>query len=86
MNAVYLTTSGDTTTHLPLPIEVEGYGCGIIELIGKVQNGFGHPLYLCCDICEESTVGNINIPVLRYLNRNLRNRIINKPIDHVIWL
>ena len=81
---IVLTTSGDTTTHLPLPIEVEGYGFGIIELIGKVQNGFGHPLYLCCDICEESTVGNIKIPVLRYLNRNFRNGIINKPIDHVI--
>ena len=59
MNAVYLTRSGDTATHLPLPIEVEGYGCGVSEVIGKVQNGFGHPLYLCRDICEESTVENI---------------------------
>ena len=43
MNAVYLTTSGDTTTHLPLSIEVEGYSCGVIELIGKVQNGSWSP-------------------------------------------
>ena len=65
MNAVHLTTLGDTITHLPLPIEVEGYGCGIIELMGKVQNGFGHPLYSYCDICEESTVGNIKIPCFK---------------------
>ena len=55
-------------------------------MTGKVQNGFNHPLYLCCDICEESTVGNSKIPVLRYLNRNSWNGIINKSIDHVIWL
>ena len=47
---------------------------------------FNHPLYLCCNICEESTVGNIKIPVLRYLNINLQNEIINKSTDHVIWL
>ena len=70
MNAVYLTTDGDTTTILPIPLEVESNGCGVIEMTGKVQNGFNHPLYLCCDTCEESTVGNIKIPVLRFINRN----------------
>ena len=70
MNAVYLTTDGDTTTILPIHLEVESYGCGVTEITGKVQNGFNYPLYLCCDICEESTVGNIKIPVLRFINRN----------------
>ena len=36
MHAVYLTTNGDTTTVLSTPLEVQGYGCGIIELDGKV--------------------------------------------------
>ena len=36
MHAVYLTTDGDTTTFLSTPLEVQGYGCGIIELDGKV--------------------------------------------------
>ena len=36
MHAVYLTTNGDTTTFLSTPLEVQGYGCGIIELDGKV--------------------------------------------------
>ena len=36
MHTVYLTTNGDTTTFLSTPLEVQGYGCGIIELDGKV--------------------------------------------------
>ena len=40
MNAVYLSTTVDTATILPLPLELEGYGCGLIELTGKEQNGF----------------------------------------------
>ena len=85
MNAVYLTTNGDTTTELPIPLEAEGYGCGIIEMTGRVKNGFRENLYLCCDICEESYVKEIRLPVLRYINRN-SNGMINKGIDHVIWL
>ena len=85
MNAVYLFTDGDRTTDLPIPLEVEGYGCGVIEMTGKIKNGFKDNLYLCCDICEESYVNNIRLPVLRYLNRN-SNGLINKGIDHVIWL
>ena len=71
MNAVYLKTDGDTVTDLPLPLEVEGYGCGVVEMFGKINSTSSHHLYLCCDICEESTVGNIRMPVLRFLNRNL---------------
>ena len=85
MNAVYLFTDGDRTTDLPIPLEVEGYGCGVIEMTGKIKNGFKDNLYLCCNICEESYVNNIRLPVLRYLNRN-SNGLINKGIDHVIWL
>ena len=36
MHAVYLTTGGDTTAFLSTPLQVQGYGCGIIELDGKV--------------------------------------------------
>ena len=85
MKAIYLTTDGDTTTELPVPLEIEGYGCGVIEMSGKVRTGFTDNLYLCCDICEESYVNNIKMPVLRYISRN-RNGLVNKPIDHVIWL
>ena len=83
MNAVYLTTQGDTTTELPVTLEIEGYGCGVIEMSGKVVGS--KPLYLCCDICEESTVGELRMPVLRFINTN-KNGLVNKSIDHVIWL
>lgn len=86
MNALYLTTTGDTTIELPIPLEVEGYGCGVIEMSGKVLSGFKEPLYLCCDICEESAVCGKRMPVLRFINRNLKNGIVNKSVDHVIWL
>ena len=36
MHAVYLTINGDTTTFLSTLLEVQGHGCGIIELDGKV--------------------------------------------------
>ena len=36
MQAVYLSTNGDTTTFLSTPLEVQGYGCGVMELDGKV--------------------------------------------------
>ena len=40
MNALYLSTSRDVITELATPLEVEGYGCRIIELTGKVCSGF----------------------------------------------
>ena len=46
MKAIYLTTDGDTTTELPVPLEIEGYGCGVIEMSGKVRTGFTDNLYL----------------------------------------
>ena len=36
MHAVHLATNGDTTTILSTPLEVQGYGCGVFELDGKV--------------------------------------------------
>lgn len=106
MQAVYLSTNGDTTTVLSTPLEVQGYGCGVIELNGKVvipkrllrtnkpiedeveqksavDEGFTDNLYLCSDIVEESDVGNIKMPVLRYLKRK---NGIPVEINNVIWL
>ena len=100
MQAVYLTTNGDTTTFLSTPLEVQGYGCGIFELDGKVtipkplmknkiknddddDDGFSNNLYLCSDIVEESDVGNIKMPVLRFLKRK---NGVPVEINNVIWL
>ena len=86
MNAVYLSTTGDTTTVLPTPLEVQGYGCGLIEISGKTipKNENGN-LYLCCNIVEESFVGPIKMPVLRFMKRSQSGNV-NSTINHVIWL
>ena len=85
MNAVSLSTRGDTTTQLPIPLEVQGYGCGIIEMTGKVYSTDTKPLYLCSDICEESFIGNNKMPVLRRIKRG-SGGIVNSDINNVIWL
>lgn len=85
MKSIYLTTKGDTTIELPIPLEVEGYYCSVIEMNGKVRNGFSDNLYLCSDICEESYVNSIKMPVLRNINRN-KNNAVSKTIVNVIWL
>ena len=113
MHAVHLSTNGDTTTILSTPLEVQGYGCGVFEIDGKVivpkrllktnkpqqpaeeedvnngsqvipvDEGYTDNLYLCSDIVEESDVGSIKMPVLRYLKR--KNGIPTE-INNVIWL
>ena len=40
MNALYLSTSVDVITEIATPLKVEGYGCGVIEITGKVCSGF----------------------------------------------
>ena len=85
MKAVYISTTGDDTTELATPLEAEGYGVGVIEMNGRVRNGFKDSLYLCCDICEESYVNNTKMPNLRQINQS-SNGNVNKYIDHVIWL
>ena len=51
---------------------------------GKV-NTFKGDLFLCCDICEESDIGENMMPVLRSIKRKTNGMIIND-INHVIWL
>ena len=84
MKALYLSTKGDDTIDLPVPLEVENYLCGIVEMSGKV-NTFKEDLFLCCDICEESFMGEIMMPVLRSIKRKT-NGMVNNDINHVIWL
>ena len=84
MKVIYITTTGDNTLELPTPLDVEGYLCGIVELAGKVVNLKGD-LFLCCDFCEESIVGNIKLPVLHCIKRKQTGIVFND-INHVIWL
>ena len=84
MNVMYLTITGDDTLELPVPLEVEGYTCGVIEMSGKINN-FKGDLFLCSDICEESIVGDIRMPVLRSIRRKTNGLILND-LNHIVWL
>ena len=84
MKSLYISTSGDTILELPVPLELDRCVCGIIEMSGRLSTYKGD-LYLCSDICEESLVGDIVIPVLHKINRRTNGVVIND-INHVIWL
>ena len=64
MKSSYISTSGDTTLELPVPFEVDGCVCGIIEMSGTLSTYKGD-IFLCSDICEESITGETVMPVLR---------------------
>ena len=84
VKTLYLSTKGDNAIDLPVPLEVKNYQCGVVEMSGKV-NTFKGDLFLCCDICEESYMGENMMPVLRSIKRKTNGMIIND-INHVIWL
>ena len=46
MKSLYISTSGDTTLELPVPFEVDGCVCGIIEMSGKLSTYKGD-IFLC---------------------------------------
>ena len=84
MKSLYISTSGDMTLELPVPLEVDGYVCGIIEMAGQLKRNPGD-IFLCSDICEESLAGETVMPVLRRIRRRGDGLILND-VNHVIWL
>lgn len=94
MQAAYLKTNGDSIIDFPCSLELDNYGCGIIKLSGKIPDNLKSgdkklkkkdSLYLCSDICQESIVNNIFLPVLIKIEKN-NNGIISGNINHVTWL
>ena len=61
MNAVYVSTKKDITSDPTILLEVEGYGCGIIEMNWKVFPNNFEPFYLCCSIIKDSLIMSENI-------------------------
>jgi len=71
----YLKTNGDTTYHYDVPLEYQNYGIGLINISGRVITESSKQLYLCCDIIEESYVGNKKLPILYPIERNTRGSV-----------
>lgn len=78
----------DVTTTLAVPLHVEEYGCGLVSVQGSVNTVDAKtkklPLYLCTDVCEDSNVDGIKIPVLRQLIRNPKGMV--NDVNNIIWL
>lgn len=98
MIAIYLSTDGDEKISLPNSLDLENYGCAVVEMSGEIKvfdtDGDGNQkkvkidetLYLCCDIVEDSVLMNTKLPILRSIYVNSKNSKINKPIENLIWL
>ena len=85
MYVIYLSTDGDSTIEFPIPLDVKNYKCSVVDISGEVKNEQNKELFLCSDVCEESFIGNIKVPVLTKLKRKRTGAILGT-IDHVIWL
>ena len=70
------------------PIDVENHIVAWGELTGRIQSKDEKkktPLYLCCDICEESNVLNSKMPVIRQIIRSQGGNITST-LNNLFWL
>ena len=72
---LHLDTDGDTTIIYKNPLEYEGYGIGLVKVSGKIKIQSNSDLFLCCDLIEESFIGNEKFPVLYPLEREENGKI-----------
>lgn len=78
----------DITIELNCPLEIPDHLIALAELTGRVQSKDERkktPLYLCCDVCEESNVQKIRMPVIRQIIRSQGGNITNS-LNNLIWL
>ena len=77
----------DITINLNCPLNVPNHCLALGELSGRIQSKNERrrtPLYLCCDLCEDSNVMNAKMPVLRQVIRSQGGNISN-PVQNLIW-
>lgn len=68
MEAIYLSINEpDQVLILPTTLNLEEYGCALVEAGGTFEPYSGRPLFLCCDFVRPSVVGSRLLPVLRRL-------------------
>lgn len=102
---VYMRTDGDTINHVfNMPFDFTNYACGVAQMNGYVHidaegksGGYKGPLYLCCDMCEDSYMaGNaVYSPPCRMMRRPILREIPplvgktgrrNFTIPQIMWL
>ena len=84
LNDIYF----DYTFDLNCPLELSENVVGLLDLTGCIQSRDEQrksPLYLCCDICEESNVSNTVMSIIRQIYRTQGGTISNN-INHIMWI
>lgn len=87
MHALYLNTDSDKVTNLAVPLNLEGYACGLISIRGRINKIVekDKSIFLCCDIIEESSINEKRLPIIREILRNSRG-IVDEKLENIIWL
>ena len=78
----------DLTIELNCPLQISNHVIALAELTGRVQakdDKKKTPLYLCCDLCEDSNVFNIKMPVIRQILRSQGGNISNT-LNNMVWV
>ncbi len=84
--------SSSQSIALPVTLFMEGKGCALFELRGRVAPFTSVPLYMCIDSIENSVIGPKLLPILRRvrLKRIKGNARQAVTIEHVfskmLWL
>ena len=78
----------DHTLDFTCPLDITNHVIGLGELTGRVQAKDERrktPLYLCCDVCEDSNTANVKMPVLRQIMRSQGGNI-SSSINNIFWI
>ena len=85
---LYFTFEGENTFQLAKTINTDKYLCGICNLEGKIVTPNykkSQRLFLCSDICQESYVNSLKLPILCEMIRNQGGSVINE-FYNITWL
>ena len=75
----------------PIPLDMEGKGCALFNIRGKVKPFTNEPLFLCADFVESSMVGSSKqMPILCNINllkdESMGCGIIDPIYNQILWL
>lgn len=90
MDCFYIKTFGDTSVTLAERLDIENYGCGLLEISGQLTPSENEKIlskhfFLCSDISEEVFINNIKLPILRTIKFD-KNWEIDQKFNKIIWL
>ena len=92
MNCVYVFMHSFTEkVTFPIPLDMEGKGCALFDIRGKMKPFTNESLFLCTDFVESSMAGNNKqMPILHNINllkdESTGCGIIDPIYNKILWL